>query len=744
MRGDQRMQMSADRATTGGRQVELPRFYYHEHFAEMLDFVLRHYVHVMDEEARLFVDSFLELPHAQQCLYIRLANRKGRLFEIARLRYPELGELRPLVDALHSSGWVGSPEDEHYPEILACLTRGETYSIAKCCLPGLRSSVRKPELIEALLEQVQPEEFLTMVDSERFVVQARTETLSFLTFLYFGSVREGMQKFTLRDLGLVRTHRFRDSYEPRFADREEAWHSYYYASRVARFRHAVPSARESLAAESGRWPEPCCAAAEALRDDLAFEIARWLEAAGRGREAIEVWRLGSSDTCREGQVRALLASGERDAARAALDAWMADCGSEEGWLAATDLLERKFGDKRTTPLTDVLRSAETIHVDESLCGSPERAAISYFEQQGMAAHRAENRLWRTLFGLLFWDIIYDRESTTLHSPFEALPAALVNGSFYDENRDAIELRLDDLDDTAATKRRLLRIVTAQYGVANGIFRWRRSMTEALFALLDAADPVSVAGMLRRMCGRYREMRTGFPDLLVIDGSGCRFVEIKADGDQLRRNQLARLEQLRAEGFRADVLRVRWIIDPEQTYVVVDVETTGGMGDRHRVTEVGAVKVRGGKIVDRFQSLVNPGRRIPPRISRLTGITDDMVAGAPLFSDISDEFEDFMDGAIFVAHNVNFDYGFISREYARLGRPFRHPKLCTCSSMRKLFPGHASYSLKSLCEIFGVRLVRHHRALSDAEAAAELLLLVNDKRAEALAEPVRQAGRMRRS
>jgi DNA polymerase-3 subunit epsilon len=219
---------------------------------------------------------------------------------------------------------------------------------------------------------------------------------------------------------------------------------------------------------------------------------------------------------------------------------------------------------------------------------------------------------------------------------------------------------------------------------------------------------------------------------VLDTQGARFVEVKTEGDQLRRNQLLRIEQLRAAGFRADVLRIRWTLDPRQDYVVVDVETTGGRGEHHRVTEIGAVKVRGGEIVDRFSTLLNPQRPIPPGITRLTGITPAMVADAPYFSDIADEFEQFMNGSIFVAHNVDFDYGFISREFGRLGRSFRYPRLCTCAAMRKLYPGRRSYSLAALAEAYDIPLKNHHRAMCDAEAAAQLLLIVNEKRGEMLA------------
>ena len=79
----------------------------------------------------------------------------------------------------------------------------------------------------------------------------------------------------------------------------------------------------------------------------------------------------------------------------------------------------------------------------------------------------------------------------------------------------------------------------------------------------------------------------------------------------------------------------------------------------------------------------------------------MVADAPRFADVAGEFEAFMDGAIFVAHNVNFDYGFVPREFARIGRGFRYPRLCTCSSMRKFFPGLPSYSLAELAGPFGI-------------------------------------------
>ncbi len=531
----------------------------------------------------------------------------------------------------------------------------------------------------------------------------------------------------MRDLGIVRTHALDNDYEPRFSGRDEAMEHFYFAVRIDQARQAGERDTARLAAEADQWPRVNYSGSASMRDKLALMLGRKSEQAGDNGTALKLYSHGESAHCGERLVRLLLAEGKREQAQQFLERCLEKPRSDEELLVARDMYARKFNKKRTTPLTDFLRAAETIEIDESRNGSPEKAAIEFFEAQGVAAYRSENLLWRTLFGLLFWNELFADADSCSYSPFEFLPPSLVGNSFYEEKRERIEALFELFAEPARVKRELLKVSARHYGAPNGIFRWRRSMNDALFALIDHAEPAAISSMLRRLSQNYTETRYGFPDLLVVDSGGIRFVEIKSEGDQLRRNQLLRIEQLREAGFRADVVRIRWILDPQQTYVVVDVETTGGRSADHRVTEIAAVKVRDGKIIDRFQTLLNPQRTIPPNIVRLTGITPAMVAEAPYFSDMADDFETFMHGAIFVAHNVEFDYRFINSEYQRIGRQFRYPKLCTCASMRKLYPGHSSYSLAALCRAFDIPLKQHHRALCDAEAAAELLLLINEKR-----------------
>ena len=155
------------------------------------------------------------------------------------------------------------------------------------------------------------------------------------------------------------------------------------------------------------------------------------------------------------------------------------------------------------------------------------------------------------------------------------------------------------------------------------------------------------------------------------------------------------------------------------YAIVDIETTGGSATRSRITEIAIYKHDGEKIVDEYQTLINPCQDIPHNITKLTGIDNSLVADAPIFFDVAKEIDSFLEDCVFVAHNVNFDYGFVKAEFDRIGLSFRRKKLCTVRLSRKLLPGKFSYSLGKLCASEGIPLNNAHRAAADAKATAIL-------------------------
>ena len=147
---------------------------------------------------------------------------------------------------------------------------------------------------------------------------------------------------------------------------------------------------------------------------------------------------------------------------------------------------------------------------------------------------------------------------------------------------------------------------------------------------------------------------------------------------------------------------------------LDIETTGASARYSRITEIGALRVEDHKVVATFKQLVNPEEPIPPFITRMTGISNDMVWEAPTFRGIADDLELFLSDALFVAHNVNFDYSFIKAEYARIGNTFNMDRLCSVQLSRKLYPEHRSHKLDKIIERMGIDVINRHRALDDAE------------------------------
>jgi DNA polymerase-3 subunit epsilon len=163
------------------------------------------------------------------------------------------------------------------------------------------------------------------------------------------------------------------------------------------------------------------------------------------------------------------------------------------------------------------------------------------------------------------------------------------------------------------------------------------------------------------------------------------------------------------------------------YAIVDIETTGGYAAAHGITEISIHIFDGNTIVEKFETLINPCQSIPSYIQAMTGITDKMVAGAPVFEEVSEKVYELLHDKIFVAHNVNFDYSFVKSHLIAYGYEYNAKRLCTVRLSRKIFPGFPSYSLGNLCRSLDIKIENRHRAGGDAEATVKVFkrLLEND-------------------
>lgn len=159
-----------------------------------------------------------------------------------------------------------------------------------------------------------------------------------------------------------------------------------------------------------------------------------------------------------------------------------------------------------------------------------------------------------------------------------------------------------------------------------------------------------------------------------------------------------------------------------SYLMLDLETTGGNPALDRIIEIAAVRVEEGREVLRWSTLVNPGSRISPFITSLTGIDNTMVRDAPAFAEVAPRLLEILDGTVLVAHNVRFDHGFLKNEFQRLQIDLRTRQLCTVRLSRRLYPQHKSHGLDAIMRRHGLHSDARHRAMGDVDAVLQWLAL----------------------
>lgn len=162
-----------------------------------------------------------------------------------------------------------------------------------------------------------------------------------------------------------------------------------------------------------------------------------------------------------------------------------------------------------------------------------------------------------------------------------------------------------------------------------------------------------------------------------------------------------------------------------TYIVFDIETTGLSAINDMITEIGAVKIKDGEIIDTYSQLINPERPIPEFITNITGITDDMVKDKPTIREVIEDFKNFIQEDVLVAHNASFDTGFIREKMKLVNIELNNPILDTLELSRSVFPSLKSHKLNIVAKHLNVSLVNHHRAVDDATATAEIFLKILD-------------------
>jgi DNA polymerase-3 subunit epsilon len=711
---------------------ELPEKYYLDHFNEFVDFIIQQCTHLLDDEHQKFVKSYQQLGHDTQCMFVRVVNRQGRFITLNKMTYQEINDCPSQLLALERGNILVKLSSDHIKAWLQQLTKIQLLEILEqYAVSGVKKSASKQVLLDQVIYSCTNTQCLSSDLAQQFRVKNFESRLAYLLFLFFGDTSSGLDKFSMRDLGVLKTRKNIPKPTARFDNLEQAQSVFYYSYKLGQLNcNDLDIQKYALSNLSTlKHPEPAinCAQSKQLKDEFFYLLGKQL-LPEYPLLALEYLCASTHHKAQEKWLRELYKLGEKDRVKTELENIIDNSLDDTLLLFAEDFYERKFHQVKVSKLTQKLRNdSYKLVIDEIHKDQVEKGVKYYYQNLGATALRTENRLFNALFGLTFWQELFNQQVDSIATEFDRRPKVVKENTIYEMLAEAIEQRLLMFSKPQNAIAYLTKIAAQYYGQPNGMFRWNTQIIQIISIFLNAAPSESVVVHLRAMAQNYHGLNDGYPDLMIIENGELRFEEVKAPGDSIRPNQYVSMNALQYAGFDVRICRVKWFVDPMQTYVVVDVETTGGRQPQHRITEIGAVKMINGEIVDTWSSLINPQRHISKFITKFTGISNDMVKDAPLFSEVADSLSEFMQNCVFVAHNVNFDYGFFKQEYQRIDRYFKMPKLCTVRETRKYFPGLKSYSLGNLCATFEIPLESHHRALCDAEAAAALLKMILNKK-----------------
>ena len=564
-------------------RIELPPKYYLEYFQYLLNFVQKKYQHILNEAEQQFLANFEALSEDEKCLFIRFANRTGSFFRTEKLKYAEIENIPEVLKSLMEKGFVealSSQHAKHAFEVLDIFSKTELIALAKMLNLETRgkASLKKEEVLDWLMEVGDWEEVLILLNENDFseihdlphslIKVGFEEEVQLLKFLFFGTRHGDMSEFVTRDLGY-------QSYEKYDEDKMVA---YFQTRQEVEDKLKVSLAREDfyLMQEAKieyreifnwfmDWSEThgkeLSEIAMPTYERFTLKVATYLERQKALDEALMVFRLTEQSPSRERQVRILDKLKNKEEAKALCEQILAEPQNADEHFFAEDYLNRLEAQlqkkKSKKAITQHLHGSESISIDLIWKRQVEMGVIDYYEQKGKKATFTENYLWRSLFGLLFWDIIFDTDTLSIHHPLQRSPSDLFKPTFFEKRKERMEERLQILEDFDATTVYFHNIFFEKYGITNPLVDWDGGLFPLILKLLEKLSPEQIAAIMLEMAKNLRENIRGFPDLLMWDDGEYCFVEVKSPTDSLSNQQLYWQRFFERINVRAKVLRVEW-------------------------------------------------------------------------------------------------------------------------------------------------------------------------------------------
>jgi hypothetical protein len=555
---------------------DLPPKYYLDNFLYLLDFVKKLYQSILSESETNFLEAFENLSEDAQCLFVRFSNRRGAFFKVNNLSYNELTDIPAALTELTEAGFVELLNENHAAraaEVVDLFTKPELLLLTQALNPPVLppKSIRKPDLVRWLLHEYAFDELLEGFEALEPVVKVCYEVeVMMMKFLFFGNRYDDMTEFVIRDLGHVKFQSFQEeNFSVRFETRQDVEDKLMISLTGETFHEQ----KDELPPEEiydwfmnwqgGLVGELSDVALPSYRR-LVLRVGAWLERKKLPEQALTVYQLTEHAPSRERRARLLQRIGAVEEALALCDDMIQSPQNADERFFGLDYREKILNKKKriVRRTTKALKEADAVGIPVAFRYRVELGVMEYFRERDHQALFSENEPWRALFGLVFWDIIYDTNVRAIHHPLQRVPSDFFLPDFYFKREALLKARLAELTTRKAFHELVQTTYTDKLGTANVLVAWFDGLLDIVQLLVHFLDPAQLHAILLEMAQNLRENTRGFPDLLIWKEDFYEFVEVKSPTDHLSAQQLHWQHFFERTGVISRVLRVTWELDEE--------------------------------------------------------------------------------------------------------------------------------------------------------------------------------------
>jgi hypothetical protein len=538
----------------------LPRDYYVTNFHKIIETVKSRYEDLLRESEIEFLRIFCEASPDLQKLFVRLISRKGPWFVVEELEYDEIDSIPNAISEGIESELIGELTRDDIGELLPLLTIRELREIQHHIKLPVKGE-RKSDLIDALSSDEVAKSVYSVISSTYQVIgPAHADFLRVLTLLFFGNSRQSLSDFVIRDLGHVQYETY--SIDPKF----RSFNARHVIEQRLLITDMALEVGEAIAnrdldkienllkqINSQNWDQELTRKLDKLIVQIAYEYER----AEQWEEALTLYR--TTDLYPSRERRARIYEKQEDLDRA-LDVALRieknpSCEEEKDF-------SRIFIPRITKKLGEPVQQIRhhTIPVEELEIEKPattriEEAVLSALECE--RGYFTQNRLWKSAFGLTFWDIIFVSIDGAFENRFQYAPLDLFESEFVAKRADLIQERLATISDHALWLKSVKEMYEKKQGIANAFVYWDEDLKEPLFNFLELMKPLWIERVFDIMLLDLRRYCKGFPDLFVVQSGRPKFIEVKGPGDVIQPTQRMWLEEFQKIGIPSSVLKVSW-------------------------------------------------------------------------------------------------------------------------------------------------------------------------------------------